>query len=75
MSNRVKLKPPLRNLKVLLARAGAEVKPGTVNLVTILHDDWCRSLVTQSMLDCRCAPEMEIEPVDTADDLISKLRR
>ena len=62
MSNTPKLKFP-RNLKVLLGRAAAEVQHGLtgVNIMTVKHDDWCRALVTQSMMDCHCRPVIEIE--------------
>lgn len=66
ISNRRKLKPPLRNLQVLLGRAAAEVDHDLtgVNIMRVFHDDWCRSLVTHSMMDCRCRPEMVTERVD-----------
>jgi hypothetical protein len=61
MSNKPKLKPPGRNLQVLVGRVVAEAKPGTVSHVTVKHDDGCPGLEGQSMLLCRCAPEIEIE--------------
>jgi len=69
MSNRPKLKPPLRNLVVLLARARAEVGHGLtgVNIMRVEHDDWCRAVETHSMLDCQCSPVMQVEPALTAD--------
>ena len=70
MSNRPKLKPPGRNLAVLLARGAAEFAHGLtgVNMLVVRHDDWCSALVTRSMLDCRCSPEIVIEPIDTTGD-------
>ena len=62
MSNTRKTRPTLRNLQVLMARATAEVKPGW-NIAHVQHDDWCRSLTTLSMLDCRCSPVIEFEQV------------
>ena len=66
MSNEFRLNPPGRNLRVLIARAAAETDAGQTGatLLTVKHDGWCRSLVTQSMTDCRCNPEMTFEPVD-----------
>ena len=32
-------KPPIRNFRILLARAAAEVKPGG-NIAHVKHDDW-----------------------------------
>ena len=64
MSNTIRLKPPGRNLAVLVARAAAETAHGLTgtNLMVVSHDEWRRSLVTQSMFDCRCSPEMKIPP-------------
>ena len=70
MRNKQKLKPVGRNLAVLLARAGSEVKPGTANLATVLHDDWCRSLMTYNRMDCHGTPEITIQPVNIPDDNI-----
>ena len=58
-----------RNLAVLLARAVAEVRPGTVNVATVRHDDWCQGLRGKSILKCRCSPKIQIEPVNHADIL------
>ena len=62
MSNRGKIKPPLRNFQVLMARAAAEVKPGG-NIAHVQHDDWSPTLVSQSMLDCVCRPVIQVEHV------------
>lgn len=69
MSNRQKRKPVGRNLRILISRAAAEVAHGAtgVNLMTVKHDSWCPALVSQSMFDCRGAPQMEIQPVATMD--------
>ena len=59
MSNRMKLQPVGRNLKVLVARAAAETAHGLtgVNMMMVSHDPWCPTLMSQSMFDCRCSPE------------------
>ena len=66
MSNRKRLNPPGRNLKVLIARAAAEVAHGLtgVNMLVVRHDNWCPALVSQSMTKCVCSPEMAFEPVE-----------
>ena len=63
MSNRFKKKSPLRNLKVMLGRAAAEILPGTVNVMKVLHDNRCPGLLGQSMLLCTCSPEMNLKEV------------
>ena len=52
MSNSKRLKPPGRNLKVLLGRAAAEVNHGLtgVNMLVVRHDGWCPALVSQTMV-------------------------
>lgn len=70
MSNTRKLKPPGRNLAVLVASAAAEVQHGMTgaNIMWVAHDNWCPTLMSQSMFDCRCSPEMTVQPVGTNHD-------
>ena len=61
MSNKRKIKGS--NVKLLMARA-TEVRPGSVNIATISHDDWCSiHLERSSMIDCDCHPEITINEV------------
>ena len=62
MSTKRKHQRPLRNLQVLMARAAAEVRVG-MNIAHVEHDDWCPALKSYSMLDCCCAPLIEVEHV------------
>jgi hypothetical protein len=59
MSNKRKIK---RNLQVLYGRFAAEVAQGGPGgyIGRVEHDNDCPTLRTQSMLDCRCAPEIQI---------------
>ena len=61
MSNKRKLKGS--NVQILMARA-TEVRPGSVNVATVWHDDWC-SVYTAglSMINCDCHPEIDVEEV------------
>lgn len=61
MSN--KRKPKGSNVWILTARA-TEVKPGSVNIATIRHDDWCGVFTAGlSMLHCDCHPEISFEEI------------
>lgn len=35
-------------------------KPGKVNDVYIAHDDDCPALITQSLIDCICDPQVKV---------------
>ena len=67
MSNRPKLKPPGRNLRVAVARAAAEVSHGFKGsgILRVYHDGWCPAVTRLTMKACVCSPEMVIEPVET----------
>ena len=70
MSKRPKLQRPGRNLSILLGRAAAEFQHGLTgpNLLLVHHDLWCPGLRSSSILDCRCSPEMTIEPLGVEND-------
>ena len=62
MSNKRKLKGS--NVQILMARGLSETAPGTVNIATIRHDDWCSVWSAgQSMTNCDCHPEIDVEEV------------
>ena len=54
--NRAERRAQARNMKVFLARAATEARPGKVMIAHVKHDDGCPSLTTQSMLYCTCKP-------------------
>ena len=41
----------------LVAVATEHAEPGGVYVQCIAHDDWCPTLRTQRLVDCRCEPE------------------
>ena len=61
MSNTRKLKGA--NVPILIARS-ASVRPGSVNVAIIRHDDWCNGWKAgQGMTNCDCHPEIDVEEV------------
>lgn len=57
-----------RNLAVLLARGLAEAQPGKIHVATVSHAPGCPGMTYQSMLLCRCRPEVVITEVASGDN-------
>ncbi len=50
-----------------------ELQPGTLNLLTVAHDDWCGYFVTGSPESCNCVPDVEMVTVtDTNADAVAQ---
>ncbi len=61
MSNR--RKPKGTNIQIFMGRT-TEVTPGSVNVATIQHDEWCSVFtVGLSMLHCDCHPTISFEEI------------
>ncbi len=43
-----------------------DVKPGTINILNVYHDDWCKSNTKKGRKPsrCNCNPEYKMETVD-----------
>lgn len=50
---------------------GFELEPGTMNLLSIYHDDWCGYFITSSPASCNCVPDVELTEV--TDDNIEQV--
>jgi len=45
-----------------IAQALKATSPGSVVHVLVKHDDDCPALITQSLADCTCDPDVETRP-------------
>lgn len=63
MSNSRRVRRNLRNYTVMLGRFKAEFDVGGPGLYmgTVYHDDDCPGLANESMLQCECRPQIDID--------------
>jgi len=54
-------RPDLANTIQRIVEASGKVTPG-INHVFIEHERGCPALKSQSLLDCRCNPDIKIKP-------------